>query len=186
MLSPRSRPSPLHLAVGIAALVAPGLHSATDLWEWYQGGFSAGQLWLNYAAFLPMPWLLLGLYAVHEPKPGVGGLLGAILYGAAFTYFSYTTLYALKAGIPGYAALWAELGPVYTVHGGLMVAGGLLFGGSVFRAGWLPRFPVLLFLAGILLNLALALIPSPDILQTAGSLLRNLGIMGMGYAVLSR
>ncbi|MEQ1802819.1 MAG: hypothetical protein ABL989_12905 [Gammaproteobacteria bacterium] len=131
-----------------------------------------------------MPWLLLGLYAIHEPKPGVGALLGAILYGAAFTYFSYTTLYALEAGIPDYAALWTDLGVVYTFHGGLMVAGGLLFGGSVLRAGWLPRYAVLLFLAGIVLNLVLALAPSPDILQTAGSLLRNLGLMGMGHAIL--
>lgn len=182
----QSGPGSLHLAVGVAALVAPALHSATDLWEWYQGGFSAGQLWLNYAAFLPMPWLLLGLYAVHERKPGTGALVGAILYGAAFSYFSYTTLYALKAGIPNYAALWSDLGAAYTVHGGLMVAAGLLFGASVLRAGWLPRFPVLLFLAGILLNLVLALMPAPDILQATGSLLRNLGIMGMGYAVLVR
>jgi hypothetical protein len=70
---------------------------------------------------------------------GAAALLGAILYGAAFTYFSYTTLYALKAGIPTYEALWTDLGTLYTVHGGLMVAGGLLFGGSVLRAGSLLR-----------------------------------------------
>ncbi len=49
------------LLVGITAVIAPLLHSVTDLMELYQGGFSTGQLWLNYIAFLPMSWLLLGV-----------------------------------------------------------------------------------------------------------------------------
>jgi hypothetical protein len=43
---------------------------------------------------------------------------------------------------------------------------------------------VLLFLAGILVNLILTFLPAPDILQTIGSAGRNLGLMAMGYFVL--
>ncbi len=177
---------PLEVIVGIAAMAAPALHSVTDAMEWYHQGFTATQLWLNYVAFVPMPWLLLGVYAVHDPRPGLAALAGAVLYGAAFSYFSYTTLYAMEHGVATYEALWARLGEPYTFHGGLMVLGGLLFGGSVLRAGRLPRYTVLLFLAGVVLNLVLALIPAPEMLQTAGSALRNLGLMGMGHAVLFR
>ena len=175
---------PLQIVVGLAALVAPALHSITDLMEWYQGGFSSVQLWLNYAAFLPMPWLLLGLYALHEPRPGWIGLTGALLYGAAFTYFAHTTLYALAEGVPNYAALWQHLGTVYTINGALMVLGGLLFAWSALRSHWLPRLSLLLFAAGILVNALLSLLPAPDILQTLGSALRNIGLMAMGHAVL--
>lgn len=187
-IAPGGRPprSILHLVVGIAALVAPFLHSITDAMEWYRGGFSPGQLWLNYIAFLPMAWLLLGIYALHEPRPGAAGLFGALLYGAAFTYFAYTTLYALAENIPTYEALWQRLGGMYTAHGALMVLGGLLFAGSALRAGWLPRLSVLLFLAGIVINLILSLLPAPDILQTIGSASRNLGLMMMGCAILTR
>ncbi|WOB06879.1 hypothetical protein [Piscinibacter gummiphilus] len=171
-------------AVGLAALVAPALHSITDALEWYYGGFSAGQLWLNYIAFLPMPWLLLGLYAVREPKPNLVGLVGALLYGVAFTYFAHTTLYAIAEKVPTYEALWSRLGSLYSVHGAFMVLGGFMFAWSALRAGWLPKWPLLLFAAGIALNLLLALIPAPDILQTIGSAARNLGLIAMGYAIL--
>ncbi len=178
--------STLSIVVGSAALLAPALHSITDLLEWSHGGFSSSQLWLNYIAFLPMPWLLLGLYAVHEPKLGVLGLIGALLYGVAFTYFAHTTLYAIAEQIPSYEALWSRLGSLYTSHGALMVLGGLMFAWSALRAGWLPKWPLLLFALGLALNLLLALMPAPDILQTIGSAARNLGLMAIGYALLSK
>jgi hypothetical protein len=176
--------SPLNIAVGLAALIAPALHSLTDAMEWYHGGFSVTQLWLNYVAFLPMPWLLLGLYAAHESRPNAVGLVGALLYGAAFTYFAHTTLYALADQIPTYEALWSRLGNLYTLHGALMVLGGLMFAWSALRVCWLPKGALLLFAMGILWNLVLTFLPAPDILQTIGSAARNLGLMAMGYAVL--
>lgn len=174
----------LRLLIGVAALVAPALHTVTDLMEWHKQGFTETQLWLNFVAFLPMPLLLLCIHAVQEPRPGVVGLIGALLYGAAFAYFLYTTLYALQEHVKSYDELWARLGHVYTFFGGVMVCGGLLFGWSALRVGWLPRSSVLLFLSGIVLNLVLAILPTPDILQTVGSAVRNVGLIAMGYAVL--
>jgi hypothetical protein len=174
----------LRVVIGVAALAAPALHSVSDVLEWYQGGFSAHQLWLNYVAFLPMPWLLLGIYVLHRPLPSRVGLYGALLYGVAFTYFAHTTLYALAEQVPDYAALWGQLGHAYTVHGALMVLGGLLFGYSVLRAGLLPRLAIATFLAGITANLVLSFMPVPEILQAIGSAIRNLGLAAMGYAIL--
>jgi len=179
-------PQPLRIVVGATALAAPLLHSLTDVLEWLSHGFTPAQVWLNYLAFLPMPWLLLGIYAVHPQRPGNAALAGALAYGAAFTYFAHTTLYALASHAPTYEAMWNDLGPTYTVHGALMVVGGLLFAASVWRAGWLPRAAIGLFAAGLLTNLALALLPAPDILQTVGTALRNAGIVGMGHAILIR
>jgi hypothetical protein len=176
--------SQLSIAVGVAAIAAPALHSLTDVMEWYHGGFTPTQLWLNYIAFLPMTWLLLGLYAAHESKANVYGLVGALLYGVAFTYFAFTTLYALAENVPTYETLWALVGGFYTFHGGLMIVGGLMFAWSALRGGWLPRGALLIFAAGIAWNFLLALLPAPDILQTIGSAARNLGLIAMGYAIL--
>lgn len=173
------------LAVGIVAMAAPALHTLSDALEWHSG-FSPLQLWINYAAFTPMPWLLLGLYAVHEPRLSGAGLIGALLYGAAFAYFGHTTLYALAERIPTYEALWQRLGFMYTIYGALMVCGGLLFTVSAWRAAQLPRAAVALFGAGLIVNLVLAALPTPDILQTVGTLLRNLGLIAMGFAVIPR
>lgn len=173
----------LRMVVAAAAIAAPILHSITDAMEWAGHGFSDRQLWLNYVAFAPMPWLLLGLYAVHTPELGTPALTGALLHGVAFTYFSHTTLLALFEQVPSYEALWDRLGATYTIHGAFMVAGGLSFAVAAWRARRLPRLAVGLFAAGLAVNLALALVPAPDILQTLGTTIRNAGLVGMGVSL---
>jgi len=65
-----------------------------------------------------------------------------------------------------------------------MVVGGLLFTLAALRGGGLPRPAVYLFGTGLLVNLVLALLPAPDILQTVGTAIRNAGLVGMGHAIL--
>jgi hypothetical protein len=177
-------PKTLCWVIAITAIVAPGLHLVSDVLEWVGGGFSHCQLLINYMGFLPMPFLMLGLYAAQRPRIGWVGLLGSVLYGVAFIYFTHTTLYAIEESIPDYETLWRRLGGVYTFHGGLMVAGGVLFGLAALRAKVLWRSAVALFLIGIALNLVLGLLPLPDIVQTAGSAVRNLGLMGIGVGLM--
>ena len=174
----------LRLLIGLAAILAPGMHIASDFLEWMDGAFSTPQLYASYVAFLAVPFLMVGLYAVQRPKIGGMGLLGALLYGASFVYFAYTALYAAVAHVPNYEMLWQQLGGWYSFHGGLMIVGGLLFGVASLRAQVVPPWTAAVFLAGAGLNLAFGLIPVPDILQTLGSLLRNAGIIGMGAALL--
>jgi hypothetical protein len=173
----------LHWVIGITAIVAPTLHLISDLLEWVGGGFSRTQLLINYAGFLPMPFLMLGLCAIQRPRISWFGSIGSVLYGIAFIYFAHTTLYALEESIPNYEMLWGKLGGIYTFHGGLMVVGGLLFGLDSLRVGVLSRCAVSLFIVGIILNFGLALLPLPDILQVLGSSVRNLGIIAMGIGI---
>ncbi len=168
------------------AMLVPSLHTVTDLLEWLQGGFSSVQLWLNYLAFLPVPVVMIGLYAAQLPGVSPIGLVGALLYGSAFVYFAHTTLVALASGVPTYEALWAQLGGLYTAHGAVMVVGGLLFGWAAARAGVFPRWTARVFILGVLINLGLAFLPLPDLLQTLGTALRNAGLVGMGWATACR
>lgn len=170
--------------VAAGAIIAPMLHSLTDAMEVVQGGFSPWQLWLNYVAFLLVPAVALGLYAVQRPAITRPGLAGALMYGWAFIYFAHTTLLALHLGVPDYESLWRLLGTTYTVHGAMMVAGGLAFAGASWRAAVLPRGAVLLFATGLLLNLVLALVAFPEIMQTIGTAMRNVGLIWMGIATL--
>ena len=175
----------LRLWTGLIAIAAPILHSATDLMELTSDGFTHVQLWINFAAFLPMPLLLPGICAALDPRPGRLCFAGALLYGAAFVYFMYTTIYAIQNDIPDYATLLHDLGFPYTVAGGLMVVGGLLFAIGALRRSPLPRIAVWMFLLGIATNLVIAIIPAPDILQTAGSGIRNAGLVLMGLYILN-
>lgn len=172
--------------VGAAGMVAPTLHSITDVMEWRSGGFTEAQLWLNLAAFLPMPFLLLGIYVVVYPRPNAICLLGALLYGASFAYFTYTTIYAIERNVPDYASLWDQLGAQYTLAGILMVLGGCIFAIETVRSSALPKIAILMFLLGILINLGLAILPAPDILQIFGSAVRNAGLFLMGYYIVKK
>jgi hypothetical protein len=174
----------LRLIIALVAIIAPALHLLSDVMEWF-AGFSPAQLWINYAAFVLMPFMIIGLYAVQRPKIGWAGLTGAVLYGISFIYFTHTTLYAIEGSVADYETLWNKLGVVYTVHGGLMVAGGLLFSFASLKAKILWHGAVISFLAGIIINFILGLLPLPDILQTVGSALRNFGLMGMGAGLIA-
>jgi hypothetical protein len=174
----------LYWVIAIMAIIAPGLHLVSDVLEWAGGGFSRFQLLINYMGFLPMPFLMIGLYAVQRPQIGWVGLLGSVLYAVAFIYFTHTTLYAIEESIPDYETLWSRLGGVYTFHGGLMVVGGALLGLSALQAKVLWRGAVSLFLIGIALNLVLNLLPLPEILQTLGNTVRNVGLMGIGFGLM--
>lgn len=168
----------------LTAITALTLHLTSDVLEWSSGGFSRVQLLINYAGFLPMPFLMIGLFAIQRPKVGWIGLTGAILYGIAFIYFIHTTLLALEESFPNYEMLWQKLGAVYTFHGGLMVVGGLLFGFSALKTGVLWQKGIILFIFGLLLNLSITFLPLPDIFQTIGSSIRNLGLIGIGFGLL--
>ncbi len=174
----------LTLAIATAAILAPALHILSDVIEWWTGGFSTLQLSLGFVAFLAVPFFMVGLYAVQRPRVGALALVGAVLYGASFIYFEHTTLYALAESTSDYAALWAKLGTLYTLHGGVMVVGAFLFGTATLRAGVLPRWTALVFLAGAGLNLLFAVIPVPEIVQVIGNDVRNVGLIGMGFFVL--
>ncbi|MEM8831708.1 MAG: hypothetical protein AAGE96_20460 [Cyanobacteria bacterium P01_G01_bin.19] len=67
----------LRLIIGLATIIASTLHILSDLLEVFSGGFSADQLWINYVAFLPIPFLMVGLYAFQRPLAGWMSLTGA-------------------------------------------------------------------------------------------------------------
>lgn len=172
--------------IGAAAVAGPALHLLSDALEWIGRGFSPAQLWLSYLGFVLVPVVMVGLYAVQRPRVPPGALLGAVVYGAAFVYFAHTALYALAERIADYATLVAGLGTAYTVHGALMIVGGLLFAIGSLRAGVLPRAAVITFLAGVSLGFVLGVFPGLAAAQAIASTLRNLGLIGMGLGLLGQ
>lgn len=61
-----------------------------------------------------------------------------------------------------------------------------MFGIASLRAKVLWQGAVRLFMIGIILNLGVALLPLPDILQILGSSVRNLGLIAMGVSVIQK
>jgi hypothetical protein len=172
----------LAVLVGLASVLFSALYFASDLIELAQGGFSTPQLAITYAAEAAIPLFVVGLYVVQRPRIGRLGLVGAVAYAYSFVFFASTVVFALVSGAKDWKALDAQLGWWMTIHGGVMVIGGLAFGLAVVRAGALPRWTGAALMAGVVLVAASSALPA--IAQTASAGVRDLAFAGMGSSLI--
>jgi hypothetical protein len=169
--------------IGIISIAAPILHLFTDILEVFQSGFSVLHLSINYIAFILIPIMIIGLFAIQRPHIGWLGFIGSIGYAIAFIYFASTTTYALLQKIPNYEILISKLGLFYTINGGLMIICGIIFGIEIIRIKVFPLWTGIVLIAGLLINLTVAVLPVSPIIQILGSTARNVAFIGMGLSI---
>jgi hypothetical protein len=165
-------------------LLSSVLYMVSDGIEWLGSGFAPFQLYLTYIAFVMVPFIMTGLFAIQWPKIHWIGLIGAVAFGASFVFYAGTAIYALTVQTGDYEDLVRELGLLYTLHGGLLVAGGILFGAAVIRSRILPLWTGYALTGGVVVNLVISLIGLPDSNQIVGSSIRNIAFFGMAVRVL--
>jgi hypothetical protein len=170
--------------VGGAAVVFSFVYWVSDLLEVVQGDFSTARLVLTYAGEAAIPLFALGLYAAQRPRIGRLGLFGAVAYAYAYVFFTSTVMYALVAGTSDYRALSRVFGVWMTVHGAVMVIGGVTFGIAVIRAGVLPRWTAACLMVGVVFVAAAA--NSSNLVRTVAATLPAAAFTGMGAAVIRR
>jgi hypothetical protein len=150
---------PVRLA-GFVAIVCSVTYVVADVLELIQGDFSTLRLLLTYVAEAGIPLFVIGLYAAQRPRIGRLGLFGAAAYAYSYVFFTSTVAYALFAGTPDYRALTDVFGVWMTVHGAVMVVGGVAFGLAVARAGVLPRWSGGCLAVGVVLVAAASGLPT--------------------------
>jgi hypothetical protein len=91
-------------------------------------------------------------------------------------------VYALISGTPNYKALVKVFGAWMTVHGLILLVGGLAFGLAVVRARILPRWTGICLMAGVVLVAAASGLP--DIARTGAAAVPAIAFIGMGIALL--
>ncbi len=167
--------------VGTATLGFTALYVISDVLEVTQG-FTTMRLLLTYAGEAAIPLFVIGLYALHRPRIGRLGAAGALAYAYSFVFFTGTVLYALVVGSPDYRAVAAAFGIWMTVHGVIMVLGGIAFGAAVIRARVLPRWTGICLIAGVTLVVA----PSglPTFARAIAESVQGAAFIGMGLALL--
>jgi len=179
--STRARRTALRL-LGWTAIAGSAIYLDSDVVELARGGFSNGQLWATLVGEAVVPAVVVGLAAAQWPRIGRLGVAGAVAYGYSFVYFTGTVVYALVDGTSDFDQLSGDLGPWMTVHGAVMLAGGLAFGYRTARAGVLPAWSGAAFAAGV----AAVALGLPGVAGVAAAGLRDLGVAAMGAAVLRR
>ncbi len=168
--------------VGVAAVVFPLVYFASELVEVAQGNFTTGRLALTYIGEAGIVFAVLGLYAVQRPRIGRLGLYGALAYAYSSVFFTSTVVYALAAGTKNWTAVTHVFGGWFTLHGAIMVAGGLAFGLAVIKTAVLPRWTAVCLMAGVVLVAAAAGMPTA--VRAAAAALPQAAFVGMGVMVL--
>jgi hypothetical protein len=168
--------------VGLSALLFSVLYFASDVIEASQGGFSDPQLWLTLVAEAAIPFFVVGLYWIQRERIGHLGAVCALAYAYSFVFFTGTVVYALLHGTSDFSALSEELGGAMTLHGAIMLFGGLGFGYAVARAGVLPFWSGIALMVGVLLVAVTQGMAEGPQLLAAG--IRDLGFAGMGASLL--
>jgi hypothetical protein len=168
--------------VGLAAISFSAAYLISDLIEVAQGDFSTFRLFLTYVGEAAIPLFVIGLYALQRPRIGRLGLLGAVAYAYSYVFFTSTVVYALTAGTRNYKALVDVFGAWMTVHGLIMLVGGLAFGLAVVRARVLPRWTGVCLMVGVVLVVTASGLP--NIARTVAAAVPTAAFTGMGFALL--
>jgi hypothetical protein len=119
---------------------------------------------------------------VQRPRIGCLGFFGAVAYAYSYVFFTSTVVYALIAGTPNYTALVKVFSAWMTVHGLIMLVGGLAFGLAVVRAGVLPRWTGVCLMAGVVLVVAVSGLP--NVARTVAAVVPGTAFIGMGLVLL--
>jgi hypothetical protein len=112
------------------------------------------------------------------------GLFGATAYAYAYVFFTGTVLYALIDRTQSYAALTHVFRAWMTVHGGIMLVGGLAFGLATVKAGALPRWTGVCLMVGVVLVASASGLPNLE--RTIAAAFPATAFAGMGIALLHR
>jgi hypothetical protein len=170
--------------VALAAIGFSAVYLLSDLIEVAQGNFSTFRLSLTYVGEAAIPLFVIGLYAVQRPQIGRLGLLGATAYAYSYVFFTSTVVYALVSGTPNYQALVTVFGAWMTLHGAIMLLGGLAFGLAVIWARVFPRWTGACLMVGMVLVVAASGLP--NFARAVAEAFPAAAFIGMGFALLGQ
>jgi hypothetical protein len=169
-------------ALGVAAILVAATSFGSVLYVVAGGGFTPFQLLAAAVAALAMPAVLIGLALEQRPGFAAIGQAGALVFAVGSVGLAFVALYALVAGVDGVDALRSDLGELIPAAQAALVPAGLAFAGATYARGMLPRWSSASFALGLVL--LLMTLEGPTAFAVAAEALRDLGLAGMGLALL--
>ncbi len=168
--------------VGGAAVLFPLVYLLSDLIEVAQGDFTLFRLSLTYVGEAGFPLFVVGLVMlVHDWVPW-WTTLGGLAYAYSFVFFTSTVVWALVAGTPSWRALGEDFGWWMTVHGAVMVVGGVAFGVGLARTGAMPPWTGWALALGVVLVAGASGMGNLE--RTLAAAVPDAAFVGMGLALL--
>jgi hypothetical protein len=170
--------------VGGAAILFPVVYLVSDLVEVAQGGFSIFRLSLTYAGEAGFPLFVVGLAMLVRDRIPPWAALGAVAYAYSFVFFTSTVVWAIVARTASWERLNDDFSWWMTVHGAVMVVGGIGFGVGIARTGVLPAWTGWALAVGVVLVAAASGMGNTE--RTIAAAVPDVAFIGMGLALLRR
>lgn len=167
---------------GAAAVFFPVVYLVSDLIEVLQGDFSTFRLTLTYIGEAGFPFFTVGLCAVLGGRIGRWGILGGVAYAYSYVFFTSTVVWAIVAHTPSWDALGRDFGGWMTVHGAIMVLGGVALGSGIARGEVLPAWTGYALATGVVLVAAASGMGNLE--RTLAAAIPDAAFIGMGLALL--
>jgi hypothetical protein len=178
---PTTRSNARTLVAG-AAILFPLIYLVSDLVEVAQGDFSGFRLSLTYFGEAGFPLFVVGLVMlVHDGIPP-WATLGALAYAYSFVFFTGTVIWAIVAHTSGWEMLNKDFGWWMTVHGAVMVAGGIAFGTGIALTGVLPPWTGWALAVGVVLVASASGMGNLE--RTVAAAVPDVAFVGIGIALL--
>lgn len=168
--------------VGAAAVLFPLVYLVSDLVEVVQGDFSIFRLSLTYVGEAAFPLFVVGLAMLVRNHVPPWATLGAVAYAYAFVFFTSTVVWAIVARTSSWERLNDDFGWWMTVHGAVMVIGGIAFGAGIVRTSVLPPWTGWALAVGVVLVAAASGMGNTE--RTIAAAVPDAAFVGMGLAVL--
>lgn len=169
-------------SLGVAAILVAAISFASVLYVVLADRFTPVALLGAAITALAMPVVLVGLAAEQRPGFSAWGQAGALVYAVGSLGLAFIALYALVAGVHDVDALRSDLGDLIPAAQAALVPAGIAFAGAAYVRNQLPRWSSACF--GLGLVLLLLTLDGPTGLALAAEGLRDLGLLGMGLALL--
>jgi hypothetical protein len=173
-----------HLLVGGAAILFPFVYLVSDLVEVAQGDFSILRLSLTFIGESGLPLMVVGLVALLFDRLPRWAVLGGLAYAYSFIFFTSTVVWAIVARTPSWEVLGDDFGWWMTVHGAVMVVGGIALGIGVARSAALPPWTGWALALGVVLVAAASGMGNLE--RTVAAAVPDVAFAGMGIALLHR
>lgn len=170
--------------VGTAAIFFPLVYLLSDLIEVAQGEFTILGLTMTYVGEAGFPLFVIALCALFRTQIPWWGLMGGIAYAYSFIFFTSTVVWAIVAGTPNWEVLSTDFGWWMTVHGAVMVAGGMALGVGLARSPAIPTWIGCSLALGVVLVAATA--SAGNLERTLATAVPNIAFMAWGIAMMRR
>ena len=122
---------------------------------------------------------ILGLHKAQSKDKNLLSMIGAIVGFLAYLSLTFFPIQVMNSGLSFSAFI--ETNPIYKIPGGVWFLGMMLFGISVLRSQFYPKWTAIVFLSGILMFTATPLLQWPTLPVNITNIVLALTIIYMSF-----